>query len=246
MFDAPCDPESPAHLQAWMLGQFRVEAGATSLTDLRPRCQALLAFLLLHRRLSESRRYLAFLLWPDSTEAQALTNLRHVLHDLQAELPAGCAPIVVTHHTLLLAPRVLYFDVAEFEALTRVGATPDDLSRAVALYQGDLFPDCYDAWIESDRARLRCIRFGAVERLALSWERDGNLTAALELAHRLLNDDPLREATYRLVMRLHASNQDRGAALETYEACRRILHRELDVPPCPATSALYRKILLRA
>ena len=38
----------------------------------------------------------AFLLWPDSTEAQARTNLRHVLHNLRRTLPDANRYLEVT------------------------------------------------------------------------------------------------------------------------------------------------------
>jgi DNA-binding SARP family transcriptional activator len=56
-------------------GDLRVKRDGVPIDGLaRPRCQALLAYLLLHREAAQSRRHLAFLLWPDSSEAQALTN----------------------------------------------------------------------------------------------------------------------------------------------------------------------------
>jgi DNA-binding SARP family transcriptional activator len=47
------------------------------------RAESLLAYLLLHRDVPQPRQRLAFLLWPDSAEGQAHTNLRKVLHNLR-------------------------------------------------------------------------------------------------------------------------------------------------------------------
>ena len=47
------------------------------------RAESLLAYLLLHRDAPQPRQHLAFLLWPGSTEGQAQTNLRKVLHTLR-------------------------------------------------------------------------------------------------------------------------------------------------------------------
>ena len=49
--------------------------------------QSLLAYLLIHRDTPQTRQHLAYLLWPDSTEAQARTNLRRELHHLRHALP---------------------------------------------------------------------------------------------------------------------------------------------------------------
>ena len=43
--------------------------------------ESLLAYLLLHGNAPQQRQHLAFLLWPGSTERQAHTNLRKVLHN---------------------------------------------------------------------------------------------------------------------------------------------------------------------
>lgn len=51
------------------------------------RQQALLAYLLLHRRTPQPRQRLAFHLWPDSTESQSRSNLRKALSHLRQALP---------------------------------------------------------------------------------------------------------------------------------------------------------------
>ncbi len=44
------------------------------------RMQSLLAYLLLHRHTQQNRQHVAFLFWPDLSEAQSRNNLRQVLH----------------------------------------------------------------------------------------------------------------------------------------------------------------------
>lgn len=72
----------------YLLGDFRLVSGETALTTVSiPRVQSLLAYLVLHRMAPQIRSYLAFLFWPESTEAQARTNLRKILHQLHQTLP---------------------------------------------------------------------------------------------------------------------------------------------------------------
>src|SRR5260370_20318186 len=52
-----------------------------------PRLHSLLAYLVLHRDAPQLRQHLAFLFWPDTSEAQARTNLRQLLHQLRHALP---------------------------------------------------------------------------------------------------------------------------------------------------------------
>jgi hypothetical protein len=54
------------------------------------RLQSLLAYLLLNGESAQSREQLAYLLWPESSESQARTNLRQLLHHLRRALPAEC------------------------------------------------------------------------------------------------------------------------------------------------------------
>ena len=83
---------------------------------------------------------LAFLFWPDTTEAQAHTNLRQLLHALRHRLPQSDVYLEVTDKTVRWrgdAPCTL--DVAEFEAAlaeaerSEGNAHVATLERAVAL-----------------------------------------------------------------------------------------------------------------
>jgi DNA-binding SARP family transcriptional activator len=105
----------------------------------------------------------------------------------------------------------------------------------VALYRGDLLPSCYDDWILPERERLRQAFVEATERLIALLEDERDYRAAIGYAQRLLKHDPLQEAIYCHLMRLHALSGDRAAALRAYHACAAILQRELDVEPGPAT-----------
>ena len=51
------------------------------------RQQSLVAYLVAHRNAPQTRRRVADALWPESTDAQALTNLRRELHHVRKLLP---------------------------------------------------------------------------------------------------------------------------------------------------------------
>ena len=215
------------------------------------RAESLLAYLLLHRDAPQSRQHLAFLLWPDSAEPQARTNLRHVLHTLRRALPELDRLLEVTPRTLQWrggAPVSL--DVAAFEAAlaTADSAGDDDdvlaaLRNAAGLYSGDLLEGCYDEWLLGERERLRQRHLGALDRLVMLLEARGELAEAIACAERAVEMDPLREQTYQALMRLHAARGDRARALRTYHACAAVLERELGVQPSAATRAAYEAAL---
>ena len=75
-------------LEISLLGEQRVAVDGSVVMALRsPRAMALLGFLLVHRARRSAGSYIAAQFWPESTEAQARTNLRRELHALRAGLP---------------------------------------------------------------------------------------------------------------------------------------------------------------
>ena len=86
------------------------------------------------------------------------------------------------------------------------------------MYGGELLPqDRYEAWAEERREQLR-LRHLDLLRLDGQWETVVELDASDELAHLAL-------------MRRHAANGDRHAALRQFERMDRTLRRELGVVP---------------
>jgi DNA-binding SARP family transcriptional activator/tetratricopeptide (TPR) repeat protein len=215
-----------------------------------PRQQTLLAYLWLHRAPPPSRQQIAFQLWPDSTDAQAQTNLRQLLYHLRRDCPAVAELLQADGQLLQWQPdgqsRV---DVIEFEQLLAQAETAVDdhaislLQTAVSLYRGDLFPDCYEEWIDPHRQRLRRAYAQALQQLISLLTAQQAYETAVPLAERLINHEPLEESGYRQLMQLHALNRNRAAALHTYRRCAAILLQELGVDPSPETQAQYDHIL---
>jgi DNA-binding SARP family transcriptional activator len=197
----------------------------------------------LHRHAPQPRRYLASLFWPDASESQALTNLRNLLHKLRQVLPDSDQFLQTDLQTVQWHPDApCTLDVADFTRLIRSSAR-SDLEQAIRLYRGDLLPSCYDEWIAPERERLLHVFLDALEKLILQAETDHDYSAALSYAKQLLRQDPLREETYRQLMRLHALNDDRAAAIHIYHTCVTTLQRELGVEPSPPTRQAYEQLL---
>jgi DNA-binding SARP family transcriptional activator len=237
-----------------LLGDFRLAYDGEPVTTVNTaRLQSLLAYLLLHREAPQSRQHLAFLLWPDSTERQARTNLRKQVHNLRRALPDPDRFLRADAKTLQWLPDAPFtLDVAGFEsALAQaehagdVAATQGLLEQAVGSYRGDLLSSCYDDWIIPERERLRQRFSQALDRLVQSLENQRAYPVAIRHAQRLLRHDPLHEATYRRLMRLHALNGDRAGALRAYHACATVLGQELGVEPSAATQEAYERLLQR-
>lgn len=201
-----------------LLGDFSLRYGDEPVAAINtPRLHSLLAYLVLHRDAPQLRQHLAFLFWPDSSEAQARNNLRQILHELRRALPAADRFVHADTRTVTWRPEATFqLDVAEFErALALADATERAegqraaLELAARLYRADLLPNCYDEWIVPERERLR-----QQHRRALLWlidmlEAQHDYAAAIAHAQRLLRDDPLDEEACRCLMHLLALNNGR-------------------------------------
>ena len=228
-----------------LLGQFRLTNRDEVVAGLEgARLQSFFAYLLLHRTAPTLRQHLAFQYWPDATESQALNNLRSLIHKLRHSLPDAESYLAADTLTVWLRPDAqISLDVEDFEAATGEGAAREDLERGARLYAGDLLPTCYDDWVLPRRNALNERACAALTRLVDIHERSLAYSAAINYANQLLRLDPLQETAYRTLMRLHALNGDRAAALRAYHVCVTTLRQELDVPPSKATHAQYERLL---
>jgi len=235
-------------LRLELLGGFRV------LTDSRfagrapsVRQQELVAFLILHaRRAPLPRQRIAGSLWPESSDAQALTNLRRELHHLRDASPALEVLIDVGSRTLAWRDDAgVSVDIIAFEQTAERGLAGDRaaLQEAARLYQGDLLPDITVEWIEADRERLRQRAKSVLSRLVGVLEKERAYGEAIEHAQQLSRLDPLDEQAWCTLMRCHARRGDRATALHLYQQCTALLKRELGTQPSAATRATYREIL---
>lgn len=212
------------------------------------KAKALVAYLALQRDQPQSREKLAALLWQDSPEEQARTNLRQVLSSIRKALNDYEAPdLVADRNQISLIGRNLDLDVAEFERLV-AEATPGALIKAATLYKGDLLDgfsvneDTFETWARDERERLRRQAANVLHELTAHYDAIGDTTHCVETATRLLSLDPLGEAAHRILMRTYAAQGRHASALKQFENCRKILRRELGVEPEPQTIALYRDI----
>ncbi|MFN8492791.1 MAG: AAA family ATPase [Caldilineaceae bacterium] len=248
---SPSEPTAAPCLTIRLLGDFALTYQGQPITAVNtPRLQALFTYLLLHHQAPQERRRLAFRFWPDSSEAQALTNLRkHLLH-LKDALPAVDQMLVINRQTVQWLPQMpVTLDVAEFQALlAQVEQCPSEqalplLRQAVELYQGELLPGCYDEWLLPFREALQAQYFTALDRLSTLLEEQRAYAEAIQVSQQRLRHDALHEATYRRLIRLHALNGDRAAALRVYHTCVTQLREELGVDPDAETQMVYERLL---
>jgi len=215
------------------------------------RLQELLAYLLIHRNIRQSRQYLAFLLWPESTEEQALSNFRNLLFLLRKALPNSDHYIQTDRKFIKWNTEASYFlDLAEFDHLiektrnqTNSSQRIDLLKKAVNTYRGQLLPSCYSKWIEQPRQKYHQAYDDALKKLVKLLRQDNQLEDAIKFAKKRIQIDKLNEAAWRILIKLQGENGNRATAKQTFNQCKDILKKELNVKPAVKTKQVYQQIL---
>jgi DNA-binding SARP family transcriptional activator len=204
----------------------------------------MLALLILRRNQPLARTYLAYTLFPDYDEAQALNELRRYLYLLSKALPAADAAqpwLIVDAETVRWNDRsAASIDVVDFERLAIDRSTYE---QAVALYRGDLLADVYDDWVVAERERLRSAALAMLTDLVERYRSSREYPKAMAYANRLLVEDPWREDVVRQLMSIRYAAGDSPGALATYERFAKRLRDEMGVAPMPETLLVREAIL---
>ena len=241
-------------LQAQLFGGFSLIYDNTAVAGVHSaRLQSLLAFLILHADVPQSRQQVAFLFWPDTSEAQARNNLRQFLFQLRQILPDSDRFLQIDTNTIFWKiDENQIIDVWLFNRALKDADLYNQrgdqslqgvvLEKAVSAYQGDLLPGSYDDWIEPEREGLRLQSQNAHRKLIQILETQREYALSLDVAQRLLLLDPLDEGTYVTLMRLHALNDDLNSARRVYQNAVKTLHRELGVEPSEILRSTYQRL----
>jgi DNA-binding SARP family transcriptional activator/TolB-like protein len=186
------------------------------------------------------RGRLAEQLWSRRPEEQARASLRQEIHRLLDALsPAETEVLIITRDHLTLRPGAVWIDVEEVMRATT--ANPASL----ALLDGDLLEDLdgvdpnFDAWLNTERERLRDRARGIAEAMLRD---DLEPDASIAAAQRLLTIDRSHEGAWRALMKAHAARGERGLAVQAYDRCRAVLADMLDATPSVETQKLLNEI----
>lgn len=233
--------------QAWLDGQ-PVTGFVTR------KAEALLYYLAWSGR-AHSREALAALLWSESTDSAARTNLRKLLSILHRLFPVHLQIERQTVEFRTDSPHAI--DASRFAAtvadLTTVRSLTqpqvDALQAALSLYRDDFLAGFYvkgtpefESWLLAERGRLRELAVQGLQRLVRHFVEAEVWPPAIASLRHLLALEPWREEAHRRLMFCLARNGERGAALAHFEVCRQVLADELDVPPSDETLALAQQI----
>jgi DNA-binding SARP family transcriptional activator len=151
-------------LEIRTLGGLSLRKNGEAIKDLGSRkAEAILVYVAIEGR-PHNRNVLAALLWPESTENQALTSLRVALSLLRKDLGDY---IEVSRDTVSMKPDAqVYLDVSDLEEKL----ASDQVEQALDIYRGDFLQDFYirdslefEDWHRWHEERLRRLVASALQ-----------------------------------------------------------------------------------
>jgi len=101
----------------------------------------------------------------------------------------------------------------------------------------------YEAWVDEQRSYYREQYLRMLESLAGVSEKNQEWPRSMDLAQKILREDPFREDIHCMLMRGHAALGNRAAVKEQYEALRALLQKELGVEPAMQTQKAFRELM---
>jgi WD40 repeat protein/class 3 adenylate cyclase len=218
----------------------RGPSGPIELTRAKERT-LLAALALFHGRVVSTDR-LADALWADFPPERPEKVLQVHVRRVRAALGAG---VVETHSDgYALAPSVVV-DAKLFETEVNEGDSPQPLRVALARWKGEPYVDLGEwAPAELERTRLAELRDHALETcLALEIET-GPAAGCIAELEAMVEDNPLRERRWFLLMTALSRNGRTADALRTYQRARKVFGEELGIDPGPELRVLEEQILM--
>ncbi len=232
-------------------GAFIIEREGQIVEDFLTLKTALLFTYLAMNTGEHSREKLSFLLWSETTDEQALKNLRTVLSSLRRTVPDA---VNISRKMVQIIDNDLWVDARVFEdacnAIFAGEAYSLERMLSVAdLYYGEFLCDLHlrqaqslTGWIDHKRDELHQKYLQLLYHIVECCLENGEIYKSVEIARRLVLLNPLWEAAQRQLMLLLVYLDQTGEALIQYERVATMLDEELGVTPERETVALYQKI----
>ena len=189
-----------------------------------------------------------------SVEKNFHPTMSHIRKALNSNQPLKQNFLVYRDGDYQLNPEFSYrIDTEEFDRLIAEGETARRerdfdrcivcYERAVAVYRGEFMQGSYEDWVEEQRSYYREQYLRMLEALAGVAEKKSDWPRSMDLAQRILHEDPFREDIHCMVMRSQAALGNRVAVKEQYETLRGLLQKELGVEPAMQTQKAYHDLV---
>ncbi|MEM7333684.1 MAG: BTAD domain-containing putative transcriptional regulator [Chloroflexota bacterium] len=255
-----------------LLGSFESNLDDRTIQFRTDKIRALMAYLAVESSVPLSKQSLATLLWGNTDDKNARTNLRVSFHrlrqaiDKRASLPISSDLFESNRQTIQLVQNddsnyvqcdALLFDRLiqsceshQHQDINFCSPCLSRLEQAVGLYQGEFLngiiiddSEMFDEWLLLKREAYHQQVITALNHLIDGHLVQNKLETARTFGQKLLVLEPWHETIHRKLMLALALMGQREAAIAQYEACRQSLWEELGVEPDEETAVLYQKII---
>jgi DNA-binding SARP family transcriptional activator len=208
----------------------------------------LLAFLAARPKGEATKGALLEALFESRSDESARAYLRQALHKLRAVLPAG-AVVSSTDDRVALSPDVrVSSESSRVEDLISESAAKAPRERLAVLLEalelvdgGEYLPGVTSTWAEDRREYLHNLAQDARMTAAELAFATGSLRDAERLVETVVREDPFREATWRLAMRVASVLGDEDRVIARFRSCERAL-REIGAEPSETTRRLLEAL----
>jgi DNA-binding SARP family transcriptional activator len=225
-------------LKIHLLGQFSVLKDDEVVEIPSRPAQSLFAYLAMSAGTVHRREKLAGLLWPEASESNARSNLRHALWRLRKAI--GDQYFLADKISIAFnAETDHWMDTALLEGEDGRGGTTRDLLEDVSAYGGELLPGFYDDWVILERERYRALLEKKLQSLLDRLIEENRWAEVLEWGERWIALGHAPEPAYRALMFAHCGLGDTAGMASTYQRCVKSLREELGVEPSEETRAAY-------
>lgn len=189
----------------------------------------------------------------EAVEKNFHPTVSHIRKALNSNQPLKQKFLLYRDGDYLLNPESSYrIDTEEFDRLVTEAEAArrarefdrciEAYEQAIALYRGDFMQGNYDEWVDEQRSYYREQHLRMLESLAAVAQKMQEWPRSLDLAQRILHEDPFREDIHCMIMRAHSALGNRVAVKEQYENLSRLLRKELGVEPATDTQKVYREL----
>jgi predicted ATPase/DNA-binding SARP family transcriptional activator len=228
-------------LEVRLLGQFDMRQDGYPIVVPSRSGQSLLAYLLLNAGYAHRREMLAGLLWPDSTESNARSYLRHALWRVRKAI--GDDHLTIDNISIAFNENSDYWlDVSILERGLPDSPSIDNLLSDVSVYAGEFLPGFYDEWVAKERDRLQMAFEHKMDFLLAALVRERRWREVQEWGEHWIAHGHAPEPAFRALMIAQGASGNLSGVAVAYQRCVESLRSELGVEPSDLTQATFEAL----
>lgn len=213
----------------------------------REKARHLFELLIANRTKWLHRDQINAILWADTPVENASNYLKVVLSTLNQVLepdrPRGVMPFFIERRqdSYRLNPKArIIVDADLFEHEINKG-TKSALEKALNLYQGKYFADCFvQEWQMIEEQYYHQQFLMASERLIAKLINEEELEKALEITYDVLNKESLWESAYKAQMKIFHQMGQHAMVRKIFDQCRENFHEKMNVSISKSFTELYK------